>query len=313
MNFTSDVKRELISQKREFTGDAAKAALSAFIRTSGQLGVVDGVPNFFIVSETENVAEFFSALFFETFGRELAVTVASVDKMSGRGKLVLQCPPLFAEEALTALGLWNAKKRAIEEGLGGAVFSEETGLAYIKGAFLGGGSCMLPSDDGRSGYHLEFVFSDPRSAEGFCDLLEEYEILAKLVERKEAQVAYVKSKETISDFLAAIGAERCLKKFVAVMEKRDEANRSNRAANCMSGNADKTALAAVKQVVAIKKLFEAGALQDLSPDLKELAKLRLKEPTKSLKELADQLGVGKSCLNHRMRKLLELAERIEEK
>ena len=69
MNFTSDVKRELISQKREFTGGAAKAALSAFIRTSGQLGVVDGVPNFFIVSETENVAEFFSALFFETFGR----------------------------------------------------------------------------------------------------------------------------------------------------------------------------------------------------------------------------------------------------
>ena len=96
------------------------------------------------------------------------------------------------------------------------------------------------------------------------------------------------------------------------MEERDEANRNNRAANCMSCNADKTALAAVKQVVAIQKLVDSGALQELSDDLKEAAKLRLQQPTKSLKELAEILGVGKSCLNHRIRKLLEVAEKIEE-
>ena len=312
MNFTSDIKRELIAQKKEFAFREATAAISAFIRTSGQLGVVEGVPNFFIVSETENVAEFFSALFFERFSRELSVTVASVDKMSGRGKLVLQCPPNFAQEALSALGLWNRQTGAFEEGVIDEFFEEEMRIAYLKGAFLGSGSCMLPSKDGKSGYHLEFVFSDLKIAEDFCDLLEECEILAKVVERKEAYVAYVKSKETISDFLAAIGAERCLKKFVSVMEQRDEANRSNRAANCMSGNADKTALAAVKQVVAIQKLADSGALSQLSEDLKETAKLRLLHKTKSLKELAQLSGVGKSCLNHRIRKLLQLADKIEE-
>ena len=114
----------------------------------------------------------------------------------------------------------------------------------------------------------------------------------------------------ISDFLATIGADNALKKFISVQDKREEANRQNRAANCISGNADKTALAAVRQVVAIQKLVADPSFKDLDDDLKELALLRLKETTKSLKELATALGVSKSCLSHRMRRLIELSERI---
>ena len=118
-----------------------------------------------------------------------------------------------------------------------------------------------------------------------------------------------KSKEMISDFLSVIGAENALKKFAAFVEKRDEANHDNRARNCMAGNADKTAIAAVKQVVALKKL-EENNFKDLSEELATLARARLKNPTMSLQELATLTGVSKSCLNHRMRKLMELSGEI---
>ena len=97
------------------------------------------------------------------------------------------------------------------------------------------------------------------------------------------------------------------------MEKRDEANQKNRAANCMSGNADKSALAAVKQVVAIQSLKDSGRFDEIAEELKTLANLRLEERSKSLQELAELLKVSKSCLNHRMRKLMELSEKYKDK
>ena len=80
----------------------------------------------------------------------------------------------------------------------------------------------------------------------------------------------------------------------------------------MAGNADKTAIAAVKQVVAIQRLIELNGVEELSEELKTLAKLRVEQPSKSLQELANTLKVSKSCLNHRMRKLMALAERKKE-
>ena len=177
---------------------------------------------------------------------------------------------------------------------------------------MGGGSCIVPSAGAKTGYHLEIVFFDRQTARDFCEVLEEFELLVRLMERKETFVVYIKSKEIISDFLAIIGAENALKKFSALVEKRDKSNHDNRAQNCMAGNADKTAIAAVKQVVAIEKLKKWSGYEDLSEDLKDLAELRLNNPSMSLQELADTLKVSKSCLNHRMRRLLELAEKCEQ-
>ncbi|MBQ8657859.1 MAG: DNA-binding protein WhiA [Clostridia bacterium] len=315
MNFTSEVKKEILSKRREkLKGKAAKAALSAFVRTSGSVGFVHGQSTFFLVSETEFVAEYFTSLFFETFNAELSLTTARMDRMSGRDKLVFECPAGQAEEVLKELGLLSADgKTLLDEIPEELVETDEEKLAYVKGSFLGGGSCIVPTESGKAGYHLEFVFSERKIAEQFCELLEVTEVLAKVVERKETFVAYVKSKEMISDFLAALQAPNALKKFISLVEKRDEANQKNRAANCISGNADKSALAAVKQVVAIRKLAEAKAFEGLSEELKDLAILRLKEPSKSLQELADIIKVSKSCLNHRMRRLMELSEKISDK
>lgn len=311
MNFTSDVKKEIIA--RGISGRAAeKAALSAFVRTSGQLFSFDRGRGFSIVTETENVAEFFTALFGSAFGTELSVAHASMDKMSGRDKLILECPTEKSEEILKELGLLKRGGSGFSSGISGRLIADAAGAsAYIKGAFLGGGSCILPGKEGgKTGYHLEFVFPLKKTAEDFCGVLERENLLAKVVERAGAAVVYIKSKETISDFLASIGAENALRKFSALVERRDESNNSNRAANCFSGNADKTATAAVKQVMAIEKLTEKSE-ESLSGDLKTLAEARLKNPTLSLQELANLLGVSKSCLNHRMRKIEELAAKCE--
>ena len=314
MNFTSDIKKEIISRGNLVVGGLAekKSGISAFIRTSGTIGIKDGTPTFFIVSETEPVAEFFSTRFSEIFGVELSITRATMDRMSGRDKLIFECPSQNSGMILKELGLLK-KSGEIRDGLASALVSTaERRIAYIQGAFLGGGSCSLPTEGGKSGYHLEIVFSDLKTAREFCGVLESFELIARLTERKETYVAYIKSKEQISDFLSVIGATGALKKFSALVEKRDEANRSNRAQNCMAGNADKTAIAAVKQVVAIQRLIELNGVEELSEELKTLAKLRVEQPSKSLQELANTLKVSKSCLNHRMRKLMALAERKKE-
>lgn len=312
MSFTSALKKEIIS--RGIGGENAlaekKSGLSAFIRTSGTLGVKDGEPKFFIVSETENVAEFFTTLFSEVFDAELAVTNATIDRMSRRDKLLLQCPRLDNGYVLKELWLLRRSGEGFKEGISsGVIATERQKIAYVQGAFLGGGSCTLPGERGKTGYHLEIVFFERKTARDFCALLSEFELLVKLIERKETFVVYIKSKEMISDFLSLVGAEHCLKKFSALVEKRDEANQSNRTQNCMAGNADKAAMAAVKQVFAIRKLQETGAYEELSAELKELAELRLLQPSMSLQELADRLKISKSCLNHRMRKLTELANK----
>ena len=309
MSFTTDIKKEIVNRRGVFSADksAQKACFSAFVRTSGALGVKDGVPTFFLVSETEYVAEYFTRLFSEIFGSELSVTHATMDRLRGRDKLVLECPKRLSSRVLSELGLLKKGSMELREGiLPSLVKTEEEKIGYIQGAFLGGGSCTLPVKCS-TGYHLEIVLSDKKTARDFCRLLVEFELIAKLVERKEDFVVYIKSKEAISDFLAVIGAENALKKFTAFLDKRDEANRDNRARNCIAGNADKTAIAAVKQVVAIQKLKEETNFKDLSEELKELAMARLRYPEKSLRELGELLGESKSCLNHRMRKLMELA------
>lgn len=313
MNFTSDVKKELM--KLPCGKEESRAALSAYFSACGVFAESGtGEPEFFLVSETERVAEFFTGLFYNLFGERLIVSRAVKDRLSGRSRLILECPR-GAKNALETLELYKP----------GAGFTvgvpqvfkgnDAARRAYICGAFLGGGSITLPADGKKTGYHLEIAFpaeedGESAVAEEFAALAEADDLLLKCVKRGGETVAYMKSKEAISDFLSVLGAENALKKFGAFCEEREKNNNLNRAANCSSFNADKTATAAVKQVLAIEKIVAAGADTTLAAPLKKLIALRLARPELSLQELADELGVSKSCLSHRMRKLTEIAADI---
>ena len=313
MNFTSDVKKELM--KLPCGKEESRAALSAYFSACGVFAESGtGEPEFFLVSETERVAEFFTGLFYNLFGERLIVSRAVKARLSGRSRLILECPR-GAKNALETLELYKPGA-GFTVGVP-QVFKENDAArrAYICGAFLGGGSITLPADGKKTGYHLEIAFpaeedGESAVAEEFAALAEADDLLLKCVKRGGETVAYMKSKEAISDFLSVLGAENALKKFGAFCEEREKNNNLNRAANCSSFNADKTATAAVKQVLAIEKIVAAGADTTLAAPLKELIALRLARPELSLQELADELGVSKSCLSHRMRKLTEIAADI---
>ena len=313
MNFTSDVKKELM--KLPCGKEESRAALSAYFSACGVFAESGtGEPEFFLVSETERVAEFFTGLFYNLFGERLIVSRAVKDRLSGRSRLILECPR-GAKNALETLELYKPGT-GFTVGVP-QVFKENDAArrAYICGAFLGGGSITLPADGKKTGYHLEIAFpaeedGESAVAEEFAALAEADDLLLKCVKRGGETVAYMKSKEAISDFLSVLGAENALKKFGAFCEEREKNNNLNRAANCSSFNADKTATAAVKQVLAIEKIVAAGADTTLAAPLKKLIALRLARPELSLQELADELGVSKSCLSHRMRKLTEIAADI---
>ena len=315
MNFTADIKKEIISRGIGKGADGLaekRAGFSAFVRTSGELLVVDGVPTFRLISERENVAEFFTAAFSEIFLAELSIINATLDRKSGRDKLILQCPLSVSIEALTGLALLRKNGEFRESVSATLTSTEKRKISYIRGAFLGSGSCTIPSETGKAGYHLEIIFPLRKTARDFCDLLCEFEIIAKMTKRKDTHVVYIKSKEQISDFLAVIGAKKALKRLSELVEQRDKSNHENRAQNCMAGNADKAAIAAVKQVKAIQKLIDRGVIANQNEELQALAKMRVENPSKSLQELADMLKVSKSCLNHRMRRLMTLAQTAEE-
>ncbi len=320
MNFTLEVKKEIINRslakKRtlEEAIAAKKAALSAFIRTSGQLGFYEGLPNFFITTETERVAEFFTSLFYDVFGFELTIS-AHHNKLSGRDKLLLTCPAAECKRVLKDLGLLRDKGDGFKAWIPSAlVRSDESKAAYIRGAFLGSGSCILPGEENSTGYHLEIVFGEEGIADEFCGLLEDFELFGKRAERKDTYIVYIKSKEMISDFLSVIGVEKALESFTELLEIRDEANQHNRATNCYMGNLEKTLQASSKQVRALKILKEKDEFLELSAELQTLANARLRAPMMTLQELANELKISKSCLSHRMRKLMSVAEKyIEEK
>lgn len=313
MNFTSDVKKELM--KLPCGKEESRAALSAYFSACGVFAESGtGEPEFFLVSETERVAEFFTGLFYNLFGERLIVSRAVKDRLSGRSRLILECPR-GAKNALETLELYKPGAGFTVGVPQGFKKNDAARRAYICGAFLGGGSITLPADGKKTGYHLEIAFpaeedGESAVAEEFAALAEADDLLLKCVKRGGETVAYMKSKEAISDFLSVLGAENALKKFGAFCEEREKNNNLNRAANCSSFNADKTATAAVKQVLAIEKIVAAGADTTLAAPLKELIALRLARPELSLQELADELGVSKSCLSHRMRKLTEIAADI---
>ncbi len=181
--------------------------------------------------------------------------------------------------------------------------------SFLRGAFLGAGSISDPE----KGYHLEFVASTQEFADGLLNILNSYEIRARSIARKEAVVVYVKESDSMIKLLTLIGAHSTILALENIRISKDIMNNINRAANCEAANYSKTVDASIKQVQAIMRLKEAGELERLSPTLFAVAEARLNNHQASLNELAAILDgkVGKSGINHRLRKICELADKLD--
>ncbi len=182
--------------------------------------------------------------------------------------------------------------------------------SFIKGAFLGGGSVSDPKKNS----HLEFVTSHYKLSHDFQKLLTECELSPKIVVRKSNYVLYFKNSQEVADILIMLDSFDSLMEYHNAKIMKDMRNSINRKMNCDTANLSKTVEASLIQVRAIEKLERVGALDKLSPQLREIARLRLEYRELSLQELGAMLStpIGKSGVNHRLRKLVTEAEKYKE-
>jgi DNA-binding protein WhiA len=178
--------------------------------------------------------------------------------------------------------------------------------AMLRGFFLGCGSVNAPS--GR--YHMEFTVPTLGWGTSLLRLFHDRGIRAGMIERAGHHVVYLKEGDAIARTLGLIGASRAVMEFEKVRVVREVSGQVNRRLNFETANIDKTIGSALRQVAAIEKLENAGLLAGLSPALQEMARARRQNPELNLTELAGHMELSKSAINHRLRRLVEMADAL---
>lgn len=182
--------------------------------------------------------------------------------------------------------------------------------AYLRGAFL----CVGSMSDPQKSYHIEFVCENELHANQIRDIIGSFELEAKIIKRKKYHVVYLKEGAGIVDLLNIMGAHVSLMDLENLRIEKEMRNSINRQVNCEAANIAKTVNAANKQLEDIRLLKAHYGFSNLPENLREMAMVRLSHPESSLQELGGYLNppVGKSGVNHRLRKLSELADKIRE-
>lgn len=217
----------------------------------------------------------------------------------------------FLEE-LRMLRNSHDMKNFISFSVSEAIVSEECcKRAFLRGAFLVSGSCSSPD----KGYHLELATSRIKLSIDTLRILEQLGINAKSTMRKSNTVIYIKGAEGISDFLGNVGAVNAMMEFENARIIKDVKNNINRVINCETANMSKAIDASMEQVKAIRKIERLRGLDSLEPSLREIARLRLENTEVTLKELGQMLEkpLSKSGVNHRLKKLVDIAESLKER
>lgn len=284
-------------------GDCCKRAfLSALVHTGGSLVFARGGMKIVISAGAKGIKNKVEKYALEMLD---GVTVSGTD-----GETIIGGSGLTA--ALYALGIFRKSDEGetkVEEGIPHAIVAERCcGVNYLRGAFLGAGSLYIGK-----GYHLEFAVESKALAEDLRALLDRYGIAAKITDRKEKSVVYIKDSEGVSDCLALMGASDAvlgLNSEAATRQFRQYMNRQN---NCDLANISKTVNAAVRQCEDIELIDRKIGLAGIGEKLEVVARARLRAREASFSALAESLGLSKSTLKNRLAKIGEVAAGIREK
>ena len=310
MSFTKKVKDEMAR-----IDDGEKccqlAELKSLIKMSGNIHI-DTDYHLSLTLETENpaIARRAYRLAKNLFNLQYEVSVKRRARLKKSTLYVVRLlPQIGTKKAFKTLGIELTPK--------GYEIRWETDIfkkrcchrSYLRGVFLGSGSVSNPE---QKTYHLEIVVKDPIYHKIICELMRNFGLNPKSFIKREKSIIYLKESEQIVDFLNIIGAHTALLSFEGVRVKKEVRNRINRIVNCETANIGKTALAAMKQIEAIKLLEKNPGLDKLPDGLEKLARLRLENHELSLKELGELMNpvVSKSGINHRMKKLQKMADKV---
>ena len=294
MSFSSEIKEELVKNYAK-ARHCDLAELSALVRMSGTGGYFEeknGTCILHFHTENISVARKCFTLIEKTFNIKTDILVRR-NSVNGNLGYFLRCEGKELLEAKNALVHSNCCKRA-----------------YIRGSFIASGSMTEPS----KAYHLEIVCSTEMRAVFVRDMINSFGLESKIVQRKKTFVVYLKDGSQIVDVLNIMEAHNALMELENVRILKEMRNSVNRKVNCETANLNKTVLASVRQIDDIKYIQETIGFDNLPEGLKDVALTRLANPDAALKELAGLLEkpIGKSGVNHRLRKLSEMAEKLRE-
>lgn len=307
MSFTSDVKDEL-TRVMPGCSHCDKATLAALARIEGTLFYSGpGKYRLEIATEISSVARLVIRSLHQIYGLKTELTVRRSVLHKTPNYLIVVPFQKNLENALHDLGILatTGLEMGIQEHL---VEKTCCASAYLRGAFLGSGFIAEPRGD----FHFEITVENESLAEGLVSLMEERDIRARIMHRRNSFIVYLKSGTAISEFLAFAGAHRCALAMENERVRKSVRNDINRKVNAEVANQAKSAEAAIDQIVSIRKLAESGKMSELSPGLQEFVRLRLQNPDASLKELGQKANppLSKSAVYHRVRRIEELAKNL---
>ena len=313
MSFSGMVKEEL-SRQIGTARHCRIAELAALIGFCGRLEHFPQGEKLKLQTENETVARKCFTLLQKTFNIEKEISVRENSHLKRVKVYVLEISdPEEIREILQATKLIADSKFCDTLILQDMLVVQQSCCkrAYIRGAFLASGSISDPE----KGYHFEIVYPDERKAQQLQTIIRSFSVDAKIVQRKKSYVVYVKEGAQIVDMLAVMEANVALMDLENIRILKEMRKSVNRKVNCETANINKTVNAAVKQMEDIKLIQQVMGFEQLSDGLAQIAELRMQYPEATLKELGMMLSpqVGKSGVNHRLRKLSALADELREK
>lgn len=311
MSFSGSVKEELLGciDNARHCRIAEVAAVLAF---DGEIvRLPSGEIDLRVSSENESLVRKYFTLLEKTFTIRNSVSIDNrITKKNNRFVVELEEPESAVKILQAVKLLGNDRTPQVSEALVNQMVVQRNCCrrAFIRGAFLCAGSISDPEKF----YHFEIVCGSKAKAVQLMELIQSFEVDAKIVQRKKYYVVYVKEGAQIVELLGIMGAGVSLMNLENVRILKDMRNTVNRKVNCETANINKTVNAAVKQVEDILYIRDTAGLDSLPENLEETALLRLEYPQASLKELGALLStpVGKSGINHRLRKICSIANEL---
>lgn len=319
MSFSKSVKDEII--KKNVHKTEARAIVQGMILSAGSLVISSGRLSFFVSNDSENVILYLKQKLVELFGNIDIDVVQIVKNFKNKERFELSVQEDYNELILKEIGIIAFDKD------GEMLFSDvcdrsfmtdaKKMQAFLTGVFLGSGSVSVPTETTEKrkyGYHFEIVMSSKEQVDIIAEILSNFDIFPKIVERNELYVLYLKNSELICDTLQLFGASKSLLDLMNQKVRRDVNNNANRQVNCISANIDKAVNAAIKQMKAIEIIQNTIGIENLPDSLAETALARIANPEGSLKELLFALDnkISKGALAQRFDKIIKLAEELGE-
>lgn len=313
MSFSMDVKNELCRDAEEVTYDQALCIVSAVMKIAGSINLLGNNKVVFSMS-TENaaIAGFLFKLIKKFFDIHCDIMVKRTSTLKKNNIYVIRSKESTdIMDFLQKINVFNYEKNTfvINYKMPHIVLeSNDLKRQYIKGAFLGGGSLSNPE----KAYHLEFVCESEEFAIELSNLINTFEINSKIIARKNHTVIYIKDSEQIINVLNIIHAHNALLKLENIRILKDMRNKVNRIVNCETANLTKTVDSSFRHIENIELIKNEIGFNRIPKHLSDIAKVRLQYPDESLKEIGCKLEppLGKSGVNHRLRKIDKIAEEI---